>query len=195
MKLKILYSLIFISFLLSCRKDNEDLFDKNDFVNKNVGLSNNDDDEFIKLGNKEPSPYTISNINDACLLLGIPTKSSTHAYIKIIPRNAEEYAELNEREDIELWEFPMDYEIINQGYFYREDGALPGDIQPLYAVIPQNQDLTGYNFSILELLYFPSNEEEILENKAYELIGKDPDTWDNYGFSPKAGGGVNLKDI
>jgi len=190
MKNKILWAIVCLCLLCGCRK-NEVWETAETFTPKKQTLAKNDAP--IQLGQQEPSPYALNNINEACDLLGIPTKNATHIYVRFTPKNAAQYAALQERDDLELWEFPMDHEIIREGYLYLENETRPDAIQPLYAVVPLGHDLEGTPHTVLEELYFPDEGEAVLEDKAYELRGKDPATWDNIGTTAKAGSGIKPK--
>lgn len=95
--------------------------------------------------------------------------NTTHLYVRFKPATVEQFVTLEESEDLELQDFPMDFEIIQDGDYYQDTLQGTEDFQWMYTVVP-----VGYNFpfgiqkEIIEYLYLPE-DNEILEDLAESL--------------------------
>ncbi len=116
------------------------------------------------LGKQLNDPYTVEQMSLAWDKLSstkrLPSKESiiktTHYYVKFIPKNEAELDILKKDSTLILYEYPLDYEILKQGDYYRE-ANLPKD-QPTYqyASVPVNKDLPiGVEYEILKNLFIP----------------------------------------
>ena len=46
--------------------------------------------------------------------------SATHLYVRFKPNSVEQFIMLEEIEDLELQDFPMDYEVVQDGDYYQD---------------------------------------------------------------------------
>lgn len=130
-----------------------------------VSCDHDDESEFLKqkqqntgelrLGEKLHNPYSVENMKEALRLLieeeGLVFPKSggtnlfeigtTHKYIKFIPKSEEELTELKKDTVLDLYPYPLDYELIGDGDDYR-DPEVPED-QPTYqyASVPVDHEL------------------------------------------------------
>ena len=136
-------------------------------------------DSEIILGKKLENPYSVKNMEKAAQslqskgLAHIPVDIKTnYYYTRFLPETNEEYDKLNADETIDLFEYPLDYEIVKQGNSYM-DKSLPSNAKFtwLYAAI-SIEKINRYNlkYEILEELYLPfgngkesKTETQILE--------------------------------
>ena len=95
---------------------------------------------------------------------------ATHLYVKFIPKNEEELAILKRDSTLVLYDYSLDYEIEENGSFYREE-SLPEE-QPnyQYCAITIDKELPkGVENEILEELFIPDEDKdtEDLHGKSY----------------------------
>lgn len=131
------------------------------------------DDVPIVLGQQLANPYTVSNMQQAVNLFygGSYPISATHLYVRFKPASVEQFMTLEEREDLELQDYPMDYEVVQDGDFYQDPSLSTENFGWLYTVVP-----VGYNFpagiqnEIIDSLYLPE-DNELLEDMAESMAG------------------------
>ena len=137
------------------------------------------------LGKRLESPYLLENVRKAYSQL-YPTRAgsgldATDLYVRFLPKSAEEL-QLLESLDIDLFDYPLDREILSGGDWYH-DPSLPEDqITWQYAVVPVGFSLpAGITCEVLSRCCFPGSEVltraagdadwEAVERLAYELTG------------------------
>lgn len=100
-------------------------------------------DETIVLGEKLQDPYDMKNMLTAyqelkslkadCPLIEL---KPTHNYLRFLPKTDKEWDILREDTNLIFYDYPLDYEIKNEGTFYH-DPSLPDSTYTFqYAVIP-----------------------------------------------------------
>ena len=157
--------------LSSCRKDMDVLPAENaGFTNPICYdceiLKRNYQDSFDHptiLGEKFENPYTIYNMTEAYRKVkgGYPKKPLpvTHLYVKFSPKNFRELDRL-ENEDIDVFDYPLDQELISEGDYYTAPGKNLEDIPDYYSVVSVNYQFpTGISNSIIERMNIPDNEQ------------------------------------
>jgi hypothetical protein len=77
----------------------------------------NNGDEQVLLGNQLPNPYTVANMQQTYnILYGTgQTLSANYLYVKFKPANVDELQTLEDNSDLELQDYPMDYELTQDG--------------------------------------------------------------------------------
>lgn len=140
------------------------------------GLSANPDpdngEEPIILGQQLPNPYTVDNMQAAVNILygGNFPISVSHLYVRFKPSSSEQLMTLDETEDLELQDYPIDYELIQEGDFYQDPTLGTEDFHWLYTVVPANYNFPlGIQHEVLEQLYLPENNE-ILKDLAESMM-------------------------
>ena len=130
-------------------------------------------DEPVILGAQLANPYTVANMQQAVNTLygGNYPISATHLYVRFKPASVEQFITLEESEDLELQDYPMDYEVIQDGDYYQDPNLGTEDFGWLYTVVP-----AGYNFpagiqnELIDSLYLPE-DNELLEDMAESMAG------------------------
>ncbi len=128
----------------------------------NNGWSGSFEDEEVPtiLGSQLPNPYTIANMQIAYQLAGsnlIP--HVTDLYVKFKPNNYEQLSALDDSLDLELQDYPMDYEVIQDGDYYVTTGADPEEIPWLYTVVPNGFNFpNGIPYQIISELHIPEDD-------------------------------------
>jgi hypothetical protein len=132
---------------------------------------NNGEDELI-LGEQLSNPYLVSTMQVAYnILYSTPaTLSANFKYVKFRPANTDQLTDLEDVHDIELQDYPMDYEVLQDGDYYQDPTLGTEDIPWLYAVVPIDfVPPAGINYQVINNLYIPGNDLD-LEAIAESLI-------------------------
>lgn len=158
-------------FLYSCQ--NEHYHEEEILSNENF------QEDMIKLGKQLENPYSVSNMQKALSNLkksNLQAKTSeteieviaTHLYIKFKPKDEDELGILKRDSTLVLYPYPLDFEIDEEGDFYR-DPEVP-DGQPTYqycAIEIEKQLPDGVEAEIIEELFIPDEDIEDLHGKNY----------------------------
>jgi len=107
------------------------------------------------LGNARTNPYTVTEMTNAwnriygTTITQLPT---THLYVRFAPTSEEDYILLEEAVETQLYDFPLEYEVVVMGDYYPQPGLGEEDWPYFYAVVkPDFQSpITGY--TVLEQL-------------------------------------------
>ncbi len=112
----------------------------------------------------------------------------THYYVKFTPQNEDDLLKLDsldKRDDLVLFNFPLDYEIIEEGNYLERSDAREIKYSPVYTTIPVNFSLPpGLSYEILAEVYKPTPGEWDLEVAAYVLSGNSADLDISYHGEP-----------
>ena len=133
---------------------------------------NNGDDPII-LGEQLPNPYTVANMQQSVNILygGNYPINATHYYVRFKPNSVEQFVTLEDAEDLELQDYPMDYEVIQDGDYWQDPAQGTEAWQWLYTVVPVTYSFPiGIQKEIIESLYLPNNNET-LEDMAESIAG------------------------
>lgn len=160
-------------FYISCRKDKlsptevSGFLQKHEMVDeckvivrgKGSSKSQNRDveDETPKkmvLGDVKPNPFARSVMTEAYNNIYEPNIAQvpfTHLYVRFLPADAQQYSQLGDVAGLELFDFPLHREIIEQGDYYH-DPTIPDDqFTWQYAVVkPDFVFPAGIQYEILE---------------------------------------------
>jgi len=135
----------------------------------------------MRLGRKRTNPYTVevmtkawNNIAPNARLNQVPT---TDLYVKFSPTDFDQLAILDEL-DIELFDHPLDYTIVQDGDYYIAEGRTDEDIPEYYAVVPPNFTApTGVAYEVLNQLHL-ADYDTYLAREAFRM------TENNYAGNP-----------
>jgi hypothetical protein len=133
----------------------------------------NNGDTAIVLGQQLPNPYTVSNMQQAWNLLygNTTTLTANYNYIKIKPSSIDQLSTLLEDSTIELQDYPMDYDVLQEGDYYQDPSLGTEDMPYLYASVPVNYAMpAGISYQILAQLYVPPTDNLLLEDMAESLV-------------------------
>ncbi|MCR4658872.1 MAG: hypothetical protein K5650_01080 [Bacteroidales bacterium] len=176
MRAKVIIILIisFFCTITSCKR--EDL-QNNDIPYRTLSRGTSTDGVMV-LGNQLDNSYSVDNMRNAYRnlrksnMIDSINIDTTHIYICFYPESAEEIDILIEDSTIDVFPYPLDYEIVSPGVYY-PDTTLR---QCLYAVVPKNYPYRIINdYKILEYCYIPDIDNnpdlEILEHESLDLTG------------------------
>ena len=123
-------------------------------------------------------PYSVATMQQAYLsVYGSSTQAVENSwYMRFKPTSFDQLAKL-EDQDIDLFDYPLDYEVVQEGDYY-DDGVTGAESIPwLYAVVPVNfVTPSGITSELLQRLHVPNDYR--VEDKAFQLTGNVVDTAD-----------------
>ncbi|MDA3881741.1 MAG: hypothetical protein PF481_00480 [Bacteroidales bacterium] len=135
----------------------------------------------IQLGDKLDNPYTVENmrkayqkIKDESQLKTSDISESnieiTHLYVRFLPKTDKEYAVLLNDTTLEIFDYPLDYEVKEGGTYYH-DPELPDSVYTWkYCAVDKTYDFPNIEYELLAELFLPESMED-------EASLKNFDTW------------------
>lgn len=117
------------------------------------------------------NPYSLTKMQQAYVsLYGSATGVGiTHHYVRFKPSTFEQLSTLSDL-DIDLFDYPLDYEVAQQGDYYN-DGVTPAEQIPWqYAVVPSTfSPPAGITYELLEQIHVPTLGA--VESEAFRITG------------------------
>ncbi len=179
---KLFFAVILVTFIIvGCKKENSSTITKKENSSVIAGLKS-DNISYIQgdliLGQKLNNPYTISNMAasfDTLTAKGIisnvvPNIRPTHYYIKFTPVDIDEYEILKSDTTLVLYDYPLDYEIIQNGNRYH-DPILPDSIPTYqYGVVKAGYTLNhNIAYEIISELYIPEVDSLLIGSNSSNM--------------------------
>lgn len=141
----------------------------------------------VVLGERIPDPYSLTymvpafaNMKQTGIDFPFNQIEPTGYYVKVLVDNDSVKDILTSDSSIVWFDYPLDYEVSEHGYYYEEAGCV-GDQKYLYAIVPVGYTLMANCKSItLDSVFIPSDYPiqgayekalDILEDEAYRLAG------------------------
>ena len=126
-------------------------------------------------------PFSVANMKQASINLyghsiGITV---THKYVRFKPANDEQLQLLAESEDLDVFDYPLDSDVLIEGDYYPQPGIGENDYPWLYAVVPVVFNYPNVSYEVLQELHLPIDLG--LEAEALRITGNL--TNDNCGIS------------
>lgn len=111
------------------------------------------DEDSIILGEKLDNPFLLENMEDS---LGLPagTLTPTHHYVRLRPKSEEDYEQLI-ADSLELWHYPLDYEILKYGSYYMDPDVRPDEAPWVYTVVKPEYQSPKIEMELLAKIYLP----------------------------------------
>lgn len=146
------------------------------------------------LGEKLTNPYSVTMMQNAANALtkpGYPVMhiEPTDLYVRFLPKDSTDLNILYNIEGLELFDYPLDYEILEEGDYYHDPSLPENSPTWLYTTVKPNYKFPDIQYEILEECYIPDTEisaypfsnnnskniisPEDLEREAYKLAGLD----------------------
>jgi len=128
------------------------------------------------LGNVRANPYTVENFTAAYNELYEPDVSAlptTHYYVKFSPATYDDQI-LLAKSDLNIYDYPLDREVIELGDYYLPPGKSATDMPDLYAVLKVGQAAPQVPYQILANLHLRSKDEALVR-QALSRLGHNPD--------------------
>ena len=139
----------------------------------------------IELGERLENPYSVINVGKAVAAL-YPTRADveipvTDRYVRFLPKDTVELNLLSGL-GLELFDHPMDREILKDGDYYHDPSVPDGEITWQYAVVPGDFAFPeGVLHEILDECFIPDDDVatrsiggldlDALERKSFEITG------------------------
>lgn len=161
-------------WISSCQKNNEMQTPdtENTVVENNaIEASASESEGMIKLGKKLENPYSVANMRKAAENLKKKSDDikATHLYLKFLPQTINEAMSLKSDTNLILFDYPLDYEILEEGNYYVDPESSVASLTYLYAVISIDDEIPDYTYEILEYLHKPSENEYDIEDESINL--------------------------
>ena len=150
------------------------------------------------LGNVRANPYTVENFTAAYNELYEPDVSAlptTHYYVKFSPATYDDQL-LLAKSDLNVYDYPLDREVVELGDYYLPPGKSATDMPDLYAVLKVGQAAPQVPYQILANLHLRSKDEALVR-QALSRLDHNPDVVgymipdDRIDGGTGGGGGVN----
>ena len=132
----------------------------------------------VRLGRRLPNAYSLTNMQAAYNILHQGSSHSvssqednltpTHLYLSIKVNDTLTLTHLLEDTTIDVFPYPLDYELIGSGEYE------PEDPYTVYAVVPINWNISDFNVNIIEQCVIPDDDDEEMqevERKALQMAG------------------------
>lgn len=113
----------------------------------------------MELGQKLRNPYSVTTIGEAISAL-YPTRGAVEVpvsdyYVRFLPASSDEYDRLMDL-GVELFDYPMDREIVRSGDYYHDPEIPDGRITWQYAVVPPDFKFPqGIRYEVLDECFVP----------------------------------------
>ena len=162
----------------------------------------------IRLGDRLENPYSVRNIGTALASI-YPTRSAselpvTARYVRFLPKDMEEYSVL-ESLGLDLFDHPLDYEVLTDGDYYHDPSVPEGEITWQYAVVPPEFEFPSrIRHEVLEECFIPEEGtvtrgfEDVdwtaVEKKAFEVTGNGKLLVPETRSKAKPSGRITIKD-
>jgi hypothetical protein len=129
------------------------------------------------LGRKLEDPYAIHNIRKAYSSLRSSRGETpsldlkpNHLYIRFLPKNNEELDILKKDTSLILYDYPLDFEIIQSGTTYHDPSLPDSSLMWQYSVLPADQLLPSIYHEVIYGVFIPPDEDSIIKNLSDEMI-------------------------
>lgn len=174
-KLNIAVFLAFLIAISSCQKD--------DILTEPI--TELEESQFqegmIQLGEKLENPYTVENMRKAYKNLTVNSnlKSSSinesdidisHYYVRFLPKSFEELEVLRKDTSFLLFDFPLDYEILEGGTYFHDPDLPDNSITWQYCAVHEDFVFPDIEYEVLAELFLPESIED-------ETSLKSSDSW------------------
>ncbi len=174
---------------MSCEKDDDVNVFSQETVFEQAETKSAYQNGNVVLGRKLENPYSLKNMTRAYQnispRIGRRTVSlrTTHYYVKFDPKTEEKLDLLKKDETLELFSYPLDYEISEGGDYYHDPQVPIDKVTYQYAAVPISYDFPDVPYQILEELYLPEitsgsgsggrtdNFANALEDEALRITG------------------------
>lgn len=170
---------ILLLVLISCSKQDSELSES---VKPQKQLRETSEGEIV-LGEQLTNPYSVEAFANAFENLGLDVDlgfgsqelAPSHYYIKVIPADSTEHNILTADSTLELFSYPLDYEIEVGGTYYHDDYYPEDSPTPQYLVLENDRMdvLENYNFEILSEILLQENDFDWCTDSIYTLLEKE----------------------
>lgn len=119
------------------------------------------------LGNQLENPYSVINMKKAYSNLKSSSSETpdvnietTHYYIRFLPKSEDELTILKQDTLLDLYDYPLDYEILSPGVYYHDPELPDSSITWQYCAVTIDKELPNVFYEKLADLYIPPLDED-----------------------------------
>ena len=190
--IKLFISAIVASILITACLDDNGLQ-----KDENQGQDSGGNQQPTVLGKKLENPFTVDVMKKAYDNLRNSRSGgrlnsdeldirTTHLYVKFLPKDSSEVDFLEKNDSLNLYDYPLDYEITTPGNYYHDPNVPLSQPTPTYTAVPVTFQFSPLiSYQLLAELYLPSTDTvsssggrtnknlflEELENEALRITG------------------------
>lgn len=156
---------------ISTTQSSGDNFKEEDYVTSSM-------DGMMVLGEKLNNPYSLANMqaayNELCKTKSVASSNleATDLYVRFLPKDSTDFAVLSSL-DLELFDYPLDYEIITGGDYYHDPTIPETEITWQYTKVKPDFEFPDMQYEILDECYIPEEEEELTKSSSVSLFGEE----------------------
>jgi hypothetical protein len=88
----------------------------------------------------------------------------THLYIRFLPKNNQDLELLWAEKKLEFFDYPLDYELLNEGTYYRDPSIPEGKPGWMYTVVPVGYKIPNVEYELIEECVIPKEESKNLKS-------------------------------
>ena len=140
-------------------------FDTEDYVTSST-------DGMMVLGEKLNNPYSLANMQAAydelCSTKSVVSNDleATDLYVRFLPKDSTDIAFLQSL-DLELFDFPLDYDIEQYGDYYHDPFIPETEITWQYTKVKPDFEFPDMQYEILDECYIPEEDESLTKSSPY----------------------------
>ena len=136
----------------------------------------------VRLGDKLQNPYTVANMQEALANLQANSRTAsdpyeiaaTHHYVRFLPSDSVDVDVLSDDDHLELYDYPLDYELVQGGDFYHDPELAEDQVTWQYTVVPVGYQFPNIQYEIIDDLFMieedrPSSGSRMALSNWYEL--------------------------
>lgn len=168
--------------MLSCKKEITETSECNysplTFTTSPVPTGGKDSSGKIELGSDKGIPFSLKNMRAAANFindnsnLGLSIILPTHYYVQFKPTTEEHLISLDSLSNIyALYNYPIEYEIVQEGTHLSTSTSTYNKYDPLYASIPVGDILPDIPYSVIDTLCDPDEDDNDITIVSYVLTG------------------------
>lgn len=159
---KIFLFVQFVFLFAACSQDNEMILKNNE--TSNSLKEQKESDGIMVLGKKLENPYSVENMERAYAEL-VQTRAigdfkieTTDLYVRFLPKDSTELLTLQNDTLLELFDYPLDYDIEVEGTYYHDPSIPEGELTWLYTTVKPDYQFPAVYYEILEECFIPNED-------------------------------------
>ena len=197
--LQLTFFSLFIFLITSCDKktliETENTTQSTNAQNNRSPLretASEENDKPMILGKKLQNPYTIENMKKALDNVNASRSQKlnlkiepNYLYVRFLPKDDDEYVLISRDKNLDLYNYPLDYEVVQRGNKYKDPSLKEDSFSWQYAAVKVDYKFPKIKYEILSELFLPDKDENLnvladgsveeLDNEALRLTNNLPD--------------------
>ena len=126
------------------------------------------------IGKQLENPYSIKNMKKALMELenesGLKSANTdefeietTHLYVRFLPKTEEQLNTLKKDTLLNIFDYPLDYEILKEGLYYHDPSLPDSSITWQYTVVRPDYNFPDIDYEVLSELFIIEESEDSVE--------------------------------